>query len=1143
MAAATFSRDVLEMFYGPIPNEVNERLRKPIRPLRRFDFQLARNDFNQWLRVWKMSVPGGNRDLLKFFQKTKPRFIEVCKNEVKELKSVKMQFGLLVRFSMNRDEEVRIMEHYFNRMQPAILNEHNIDTLNFLLNQFIDEVKGEIEAWSQRGSGWVVDEILETYINVARYQPLRGGSYMVLPSKLKNKKAILNIQNRDNQCLRWAIRAALFPAPKGRNPIRTSSYPTEDGLDFEGIDFPTPVKQIDRLEKQNPNLAINVFGWEKERVIVHRITEKGFDAQTINLMITTQGENTHYSYVKRLTALLHDQSRYRGVKHFCERCLHGYTTSDLLERHKPECKGLLKTPTRTEMPKEGENKMTFTNHHKQMKSPYVVYADFECVLKKIEGCHPAPNSSYTVKTEKHEPCSFSYIAVRSDGKGFGPYTYRGEDAVYMFLVWLQNHEREMREDMAKNRPLVMTPEDWKNHRQAVECHICNKALLKDLFLDSVGVHNPYSGKYCGQSHRRCFFDALKNLPKPEKQPKDKIDQWIANNQETCLFCADPLLVANYKDSVRDHDHLTGRYRGAAHNDCNFKLKMKPKTAPIPVFFHNLKGYDGHLLMQAMARVQGEIKCIPTNTEKYISFSLGNLRFVDSVNFLLSSLDKLVKGSDEFPILQKIFPQENKMLVKKGIYPYEYMDSFEKFEETELPEKEKFYSSLCGKGITDEEYHHAQEVWEKFKCQNLGDYHDLYVTTDALLLADVFENLRKVCQEKYGLDPAHYYNAPGLSWDALLKKTGVELDLLTDLDMHLFIERGMRGGISMVSKRYAKANNPLVEGYNPNEPTNYIAYLDANNLYGWAMSLPLPKSNFHWKRVMPTEEQITKMKWNSKKGWMLEVDIEYPAYLHDLHNDYPLAPEKKMITPEQMSGYQRRLMADLDLTMPATEKLVLTLEDKEKYVVHYKNLQFYLRQGMRLKKVHRVLEFDQEPWMEPYIRMNTEFRKQAKTDFETDFYKLMNNSVFGKTMENLRNRTDVKIVRSWETDKIRKLVSSPSYDRYNVFGNDMAGIHMRKTRLVLNKPVYTGMAILENSKILMYDFFHNHLKARYVPKCELIYTDTDSLLLNIQTEDVYKDMKEDLWMYDTSNYPKDHPLYDDRNKKVLGKMKASAEAQR
>ena len=148
----------------------------------------------------------------------------------------------------------------------------------------------------------------------------------------------------------------------------------------------------------------------------------------------------------------------------------------------------------------------------------------------------------------------------------------------------------------------------------------------------------------------------------------------------------------------------------------------------------------------------------------------------------------------------------------------------------------------------------------------------------------------------------------------------------------------------------------------------------------------------------------------------------------------------------------------------------------------------------------------------------------------DFYKLMSNSVFGKTMENLRNRTDVKIVRDWETDKIRKLVSSPSFDRFTIFGNNMAGIHMHKMRLVLNKSVYTGMTILKNSKILMYDFYYNYLKYRYGPNCELIYTDTDSLLLNIQTEGVYKDMKEDslLYTYDTSNYPKDHQLYKNRS---------------
>ena len=1137
MAAANFSRDVLEMFYGPI--EESQGLIAPIRPTIMGEFEIVRNNFDQWLRVWKMQATKNNKDLFKFFQKTKTSFINVCKNEVEALKSVKIQFSLLVKFHMTREEKVEEMEHYFNRMQPVIVNEHNMDTLSPLLNQFIHEVKGEIEAWSERGSGWVMDKIVKAFINVARYQPMRGGSYMELPAKLKNKKAVLNIQiRRDNECLRWAIRAALFPAPRGRNPMRTSSYPTEDGLNFTGIDFPTPVSQIGRLERQNQNLAINVFGWEDGRVIVHRISEKDGEIPRINLMLVKKDENSHYCLVKRLSALLYDQNRHNESKHFCERCLHGYKRRELLERHKPECKGLLKSPTRTEMPKEGENKMAFQNFYKQMKAPYVVYADFECIVKKIHTCEPDNKKSFTVKTEKQEPCGFSYVVVRSDGQTQGPYTYRGEDAVYVFLRYLQEHEKEMREDMANNRPLVMTNEDWQKYRNAAECHICSKSLYKDLYLDSMAVYDPDSGKYSGQSHRKCYHKAVNNryVPREWRRPKDAIDQWIANTQETCLFCADPLLVPHFKDSVRDHDHMTGKYRGAAHNECNFKLKMNSKTMPIPVIFHNLKGYDGHLLMQAMARVQGEIKCIATNTEKYMSFSLGNLRFIDSLNFLLNSLEKVVDGCDEFPIMERMMPEENKrqLLLKKGVYPYEYMDSFERFGETQLPEKEKFYSSLYDEGITDEEYERAKQVWGTFGCRNLGDYHNLYVATDTLLLADVFENFRKVCQEKYGLDPAHYYSAPGLSWDALLKKTGVELELLTDLDMHLFIERGMRGGISMASKRYAKANNPLVEGYDPAQPTNYITYLDANNLYGWAMTQHLPKSGFHWKRVMPTEEQIMKMRPNSKKGWILEVDLEYPAYLHDAHNDYPLAPEK--IKPQQMSEYQRRLMNGLNLAMPGTEKLVLTLEDKEKYVTHYRNLQFYLRQGMRLKKVHRVIKFDQEPSMAPYIMMNTEFRKQAKNNFETDFYKLMNNSVFGKTMENLRNRVDVKIVREWENDKIRKLLSSPSFDRFTIFGNDMAGIHMHKTKLVLNKPVYTGMTILENSKILMYDFFYNQMKARYGHKCGLVYTDTDSLILDIQTEDVYKDMQENSWMYDTSNYPKDSLLYSVENNKALGKMK-------
>jgi len=312
----------------------------------------------------------------------------------------------------------------------------------------------------------------------------------------------------------------------------------------------------------------------------------------------------------------------------------------------------------------------------------------------------------------------------------------------------------------------------------------------------------------------------------------------AKLQENCKFCGNPLLQKNFRDAVKDHCHITGSYRGAAHNECNKKLRINPKTDQIPVVFHNLRGYDAHHLMPAMSQLQKDVKCVVKDMEKYITFSVGGLRFIDSLNFLQGSLDSLVSATSKESITSTI-SKGSDLLYKKGIYPYEYMDSWGRFGETRLPDKEKFYSKLNDEHITDEEYAHAQAVWEAFECKTLGDYHDLYVKTDVALLADVFENFRNLCQEQYGLDPAHYFTSPGLSWDALLKRTGVELELFTDYEMHLFVERGMRGGISMVSKRYAKANNPQVPDYDPSKPKKFIMYLDANNLCGWAMSKPLP----------------------------------------------------------------------------------------------------------------------------------------------------------------------------------------------------------------------------------------------------------------------------------------------------------------
>ena len=361
----------------------------------------------------------------------------------------------------------------------------------------------------------------------------------------------------------------------------------------------------------------------------------------------------------------------------------------------------------------------------------------------------------------------------------------------------------------------------------------------------------------------------------------------------------------------------------------------------------------------------------------MSFSLGKLRFIDSLGFLQSTLDALVESNkpESFTIMasQEENPAKRKLLLQKGHYPYEYMDSWARFEETTLPLKEAFHSELKREGISDDDYAHAQAVWQEFECETLGDFHDIYLETDVLLLADVFENFRKACLKHYKLDPAHYYTSPGLSWDALLKYTGVNLKLLTDVNKHLFVERGLRGGISMVSRRFCKANNPHLCGYNPQEETSYIMYYDANNLYGWAMSQPLPVGNFAWCFIFPTLHQIRRWRPNRKIGYILEVDLEYPEELHDEHNAYPLAPEKRVVPKEWMSPYQRALVAGQP--EDKTEKLLLTLRNKSRYVLHYRALQQYLDLGLRLRKIHEILKFEQRAWMEPYISLNTELRKR------------------------------------------------------------------------------------------------------------------------------------------------------------------------
>lgn len=337
---------------------------------------------------------------------------------------------------------------------------------------------------------------------------------------------------------------------------------------------------------------------------------------------------------------------------------------------------------------------------------------------------------------------------------------------------------------------------------------------------------------------------------------------------------------------------------------------------------------------------------------------------------------------------------------------------------------------------------------------------------------------------------------------------------------------------MAAQRYAKANNPYLKDFNEEMEKSYIMYLDCNNLYGAAMSVSLPYKNIRWSNDI-TIDNVMNINPDGNKGYIIECDLEYPEELHDLHNNYPLAPEKMIITNDMLSEHTREIQEFLKIKEDTNAKLVCTLNKKTNYITHIKNLQLYIRLGLKLTKIHRSVSFSQKKFLEPYISFNTIKRneaKKAKDEFGVDFFKLLNNSVYGKTCENVRGRINFKLIQ--DEYKLVKYSSKFNYKSHIIFGNDedsIVGIHMNKTKVTLNKPQFIGACVLDLSKTIMYDFHYNFMMKKYpLDDIKLLMTDTDSLVYYIKTNDLYKDLLNNNDRFDFNNYPPDHELYNTNN---------------
>lgn len=721
----------------------------------------------------------------------------------------------------------------------------DVDLNKHYNDKIIEEVREGVENSAFRGSGFTLSRIIRMDIQICSYEPLEGSSFIELPLQLQSKKAIVNVQNEDdNMCFKWAILSAIYGERYPRNANRLNHYlKHRNELVFDGIHFPVRLNQIDKFEEQNKDISVHVYyydddkGADKAQVLPIRIS-KNIKKKHIHLLLLMDDKNyvrvhgacttaakiksmlkndnnnngrqqirTHYCWIKDLSRLVSNQLNNHGHKNYiCDRCLNFFQEERLLINHSETCTN----EYRIQMPLPYERWITFKNLNYQSKAPFIIYADTEALLKRLN----ADEQSEVFKKKKE----IRTVAYQ-------------EHHVYSVGYYFKCEFDDSLSFYATSGNRINCIEWFIEQLEAISQSVANM-LLKN--------------------------ERIKPLTNEELSE-------LNNPHVKCSICKQPFEPNEMR--VRDHCHFTGKYRGPAHNDCNLNYQ---ESRVIPVIMHNLSGYDAHLFIKKLAKgLSGKLSIIPVNAEQYISFTkevdssmrdypesrekkaknnkkrayMGNkikLKFIDSCRFMAASLSHLASliPSEKKRILyaecgKNYSLEQMAMLERKGVFPYDYVDNIERLSETALPTMDQFYSELNQEPILPEEYEFACHVWDKFQIKTLGEYSELYLKTDVLLLADVFENFRDTCHTIYELDPAHYYTAPGLSFDAMLKYTNVNIELIADVDMLLFVERGVRGGISQCSQRYVEANNKYMgKSYKPDENPNYLMYLDGKSIHNY-----------------------------------------------------------------------------------------------------------------------------------------------------------------------------------------------------------------------------------------------------------------------------------------------------------------------
>ena len=606
----------------------------------------------------------------------------------------------------------------------------------------------------------------------------------------------------------------------------------------------------------------------------------------------------------------------------------------------------------------------------------------------------------------------------------------------------------------------------------------------------------------------------------------------------CWLC--DINFININDKIRHNCKMTGRYLGAAHQSCIDYVNRVDLHKFIPVLYHNFSKYDCHMFFNKLINSMPDkfnMKVIPKNNEEYMSLTYGSVKFLDSIRFLSASMEKLTESlrDEDYIHLKKYFPDHWMLLKNKLAYPYEFyktLDDYEKTIDILLEAGSNAYFSKTANKIPDQkEIDRTNQIIKLFNIKNGRELTQLYNKADVILLADIFEKFIKVSKTEFGINPLYHISLAGTTWSNGLKYTKIELELIKNIDLFQMFESGIRGGISGIfGDRYIESNNNTV-----------ILHVDMNNLYGFAMLFHLPTGNFQiYENNSITESFINKVLNThdcSNTGYVLIVDLKYPDNIKYKTKNFPLCPENKTINPDNYTEYMREHAPNPNRP---TSKLICDHTNKEYYIVHYRNLKFYLRMGMILKKVHRIVSFDQSPWLKPYIDYNTQKRAQADSDFEKDYHKNLICSFFGKTMESVHDRIKVEFVKNTDEKTILRYQSRLDFNGIHKSYQDYDTYTFKANVIKMEKPIYLGFSILELSKLLMYETYYDKLQKYFgIDGIQIHYQDTDAFIMSLTSKNTVNDLsklQEQYNLFDFSNLNKEHILFSNKYKKTPGYLK-------